>query len=258
MLAVDRIDIAILCGGLGERLRSVVGATPKVMAAIGGRPFLDLLLEHLAAQKFRRVILLTDYKSDIIEDYYRKKNFPFAVEFSRESKSLGTGGAVQNAAPLIKSDPFFAMNGDSFCPVDFAAFLDFHHAKKAWASLVLSKVNDPRDFGTITLDQYRRLTGFLEKNSGKNSPGNSGPEPAYVNSGIYCFPQEFFRSRDPHRGHGGPGVPFSAPQEKFSLELDFFPWAVPSRKLYGFVIEEKFTDIGTPERYKNAKQKLAK
>src|SRR5436190_1505274 len=129
MYDLNKIDVAILCGGLGKRLRPTIGESPKVMAQVNGQPFLDLVLDYLYGQGSRRVILLTGYKAEVIEQYYRQNSRQLTIEFSREMKPLGTGGALKQAQGLIKSDPFILMNGDSFCKLDYRAFLDFHFQK---------------------------------------------------------------------------------------------------------------------------------
>jgi hypothetical protein len=62
----------ILCGGQGKRLKSISGLKPKAMVGIGGRVFLDILIDHLAELGVRRFILSTGYKADVVEDYYAK------------------------------------------------------------------------------------------------------------------------------------------------------------------------------------------
>ena len=110
------IDVFILCGGIGKRLRKVSGGTPKPMVKIGDYVFLDLLIKYIAGFGFRRFILGTGYRAGIIKDYYSSGRFPgLDIRFSREESPLDTGGAVKNAKELIKSNPIFILNGDSLC-----------------------------------------------------------------------------------------------------------------------------------------------
>ena len=230
---IKSIDVAILCGGLGKRLRSVIGESPKVLAAVNEQPFLDIILNHLAVQGLKRVILLTGYMAQDVEKHYQNKRRDLAIIFSREKEALDTGGAIKNAHKMIQSNPFFALNGDSFCPVDFKSFLDFHYSKKSLASIVVAKTKNENDYGAITLNTSCRVMNFREK--------AVQPGPRYVNAGVYCFASEVFSH-----------MPEAA---KFSLELDFFPKFV-AQPFYGFVINEKFMDIGTPQRLNEAKRLL--
>ena len=223
-------DALILCGGLGTRLRSEIGETQKVMAEVDGRPFLDFNIELLRKQGIERIILGTGFQSDQVKEYYQKKDK--SLIFSSEKSPLGTGGAVKNAQGFIKSNPFFVLNGDSFCQVNLKSVLDFHQKNKALATVVLSRVTDSRDYGRVVIDKEGKILNFKEKE--ESSEG-------YVNAGIYCFDQKVFDLM---------------PQEsKFSLERDCFPKWIGS-SFYGFVVDHEFYDIGTPERYGKVKEGL--
>lgn len=236
-MMLSQIDVAILCGGMGTRLRSSVGNSQKAMAKVGERPFLNIILDHLSKQGFSRVVLCTGYQAGQVEDYYRKENFGLTLEFSREEEPLGTGGAIKKARAALHTSPFVVLNGDSFCPVDYAALVKFHQRENALGTVVVSRQKDRKDFGAILLDARKRIQAFQEKVA-----GNAG----LVNAGIYCLGQGMF-SLMPKGIH-------------FSLEKDFFPTLpqlVPN-DFCGFVVEEKFWDIGTPERLLEAQKNLGR
>jgi len=228
-------DVVILCGGLGTRLQSVIGDVPKVMAQIDGHPFLDLIMEHLKKQDFTRVVLCTGYKADLVENYYREHDFGLTIDFSRENEPLGTGGALKNARAIIFSDPFFVFNGDSFLPADLRAFLGFHKEKNALASILVSEASKTKDYGSLKIDESDQIIDFREKIEKTTDP--------LVNAGIYCFDQKVFS--------------FMPSDEKFSLETDFFP-ELAGNKFYGYRTDQEFIDIGTPERYQQAKKNFTK
>ncbi len=234
MLEPGDIDVLILCGGLGKRLRRVLTGRPKPLALINGRPFLDILIGYVKDFGFRRFILCAGYKAGVIERYYDNFNDPSRSEVlvSREKKLLGTAGAIKNAEPFIRSSVFLAMNGDSLCKVDLKKFLAFHSRKKARISLALTRIKDTSDYGKVSLGDSGRITGFSEKS---RSTGYG-----LVSSGIYLFQKRALALIPAHR--------------KVSLEKDFFPRLV-SKGIYGYITDSVLIDIGTPERYKIA-QKL--
>ncbi len=234
-------DLLILAGGLGSRLRSEVGSSQKTMAQVGGRPFLDLLIDHVIGQGFQRIILCTGYDADKVESYYHGRDLDLHIDFSREEEKLGTGGAIKNAAELIESEHFFAMNGDSFCPLDFASFLSFHQEKQAKASIAISKVKNIQDYGSILIHpETKQITFFAEKIS-SDAVSSQGRQP-FVNNGIYCFNKDIFA--------------MMPKESKFSLEEDLFPY-LTGGPFYGFEVPQNFLDIGTPERYQKAKEKYS-
>lgn len=234
-LKLGDIDVVILCGGLGKRLRSVDSKNPKAMVKFNDRPFMDILLEQLKGQGLRRFVLCTGYKAGDIEEYYKKNNQGLEIVFSREEEPLGTGGAIRNASELIQSSPFFALNGDCYSHVDYKALLHYHFARNSTATLTVAKVVDNKDFGSIDLDPDNRILAFREKQELKGV--------SYVNVGIYCYNKEIFS--------------YMPPEKNFSLEYDVFP-KLCGQDFFGHVVEEGFLDIGTPERFEKAKNLFAK
>jgi len=230
---LETTDVVVLCGGKGTRLRSQIGKTQKVMATIDGHPFLDLVIANFKKQGFKRFILCTGYQADAVEEHYRKDNQGLIFEFSKEGKPLGTGGAVKNAQNLINSNPFLVLNGDCYCSADFSGFVRFQREQDASVLMVTSANADSKDYGSIVMDDSKRIVEFAEK------AGSQG----YVSVGAYCFSQEIF---------------IQMPEkESFSLEYDVFP-SLAKEGLYGFFVEEGFLDIGTPQRLKEAEALLKK
>jgi len=221
-------------------LRTAIGQTQKVMARVGEVPFLSLLLQFLAGEGFKRVILLTGYQAEDVRGYYRKNPFGLEIVFSSEKEPLGTGGAVKNARMLVNSNPFFVLNGDSFCPLNFFRMLDFHSSQKALATIAVSRVNESGDYGTILFDEHRQIEAFREKAAPADAEIPGGGRFSYVNSGVYCFEKKVFELMKP---------------ERFSLEKDFFPEMI-GQGMAAYQTREEFYDIGTPERYQKASSAL--
>jgi len=224
------VDVLILCGGLGSRLNSVNPDRPKSLAPVGGKPFLDILVEDLVKQGFQRIIFCVGHLKEQIIDRYKTRHDAEYV-FSKENIPLGTGGAIQNALPLIHTNPVLIMNGDSFCHVDYAKFHQFHKDKSAAASLVLAAQHGRCDGGAVSLDEARQIQTFTEKST----------EPTherFINAGIYLFQAD--------------AIDLSRLVPPFALEYDVLPSLVRLRPCFGFVVSNELIDIGTPERYSRA------
>jgi D-glycero-alpha-D-manno-heptose 1-phosphate guanylyltransferase len=224
-------DFLILCGGLGTRLRAVTDA-PKVMAEVQGEPFLDFLLKYLIKQGAKRVILCAGYKAEEIVAYYQAKFSQIDIGFSVEKELLGTGGALKNGLPLVKSKYVFGLNGDCFTPVDYAKLLAFHQQKKAAATLVGVRIEGNKDFGTLVMNDQDEIEAFKEKFKTQDVQ--------YISAGIYCFDKTVFDLM---------------PLGKFSIEYDFFPKMI-GKGFFGYKVDAPFIDIGTPERFAWAKDHL--
>lgn len=226
------IDVVILCGGLGKRLRSVVFDQPKVLVKIGEKTFLDILINNLLLYGLKNIILSVGYLKEQIKNHFNynyDKNCDCKISFSEEEQPLGTGGALKKARPVIRSNPFMVMNGDSICKVDLRNFTDFHTEKKALLSIVLVRSKTAQDYGSVTLDNSQRITNFNEKIAGRSEN--------LINAGIYLMEKDIFS--------------YMPEQNRFSLEYELFPKLINNR-CYGFLTESEFIDIGTPERYKKA------
>ncbi len=226
-------DVLILAGGKGTRLQSVVSDRPKVMAEVGGRPFLERAIDMLARHGFRRMILSVGYLKNQVIDHFRDYK-PLGREnveivFSEEDIPLGTGGAVKRAKDLIRTDHFFVMNGDQVMAPPFRDLYGAHREKDALVSILLGKKSDASAYGRVEIDTEGWIQSFREKD-GVNEEG-------LVNAGVYVMKKDAFAHM---------------PQEdSFSIEYHFFP-SVLGEYCHGFVMEDDFLDIGTPERYKEA------
>ena len=223
------IDVLILAGGRGRRLREVVSDKPKPMAEINGQPFLEILIDHISHFGYRRFILCTGHMSEFIINFYKNKKTIYKVLLSNELKSLGTAGAVKNAESLVHSNPFMVFNGDSFCQVDLSEFLDFHLKRTAFMSMVVADEKNTEDYGTIHMDDSYRILSFQEKRA-----ANRG---GIVSAGIYLFDKSVFEL-----------IP---PQIEYSLEYDVFP-NITNQSCYCFRSDNKLIDIGTPKNYEKA------
>lgn len=229
MFEFKNIDVIILSGGKGRRLRSLVNDRPKPMAEINRRPFLEILISYLSTFGLNRFILSTGYKSDMISGYFTKKEYPH-LRVSEERRLLGTGGAIKKNRRIIKKGTFLVINGDSFCKVNFPDFFRFHAANNAIASMVVTENRRNKGCGCVKLDSRNRVREFIEKPLLKKT--------GLVNCGIYLFQKEIFG--------------LMPKRMKFSLEYDFLPGLI-GRGFYGYPTKEILLDIGTPEGLKRTK-----
>ncbi|MBO6096080.1 MAG: NTP transferase domain-containing protein, partial [Bacteroidales bacterium] len=112
------MEVIVLAGGLGTRLRSVVHEFPKCLAPVAGRPFLGYLLDWLAAQDVDHVVFSVGYLKEQVISFVQSQDWPFTYDFAVEDTPLGTGGGIRLALGLCQQDHVFVINGDTFYPVD--------------------------------------------------------------------------------------------------------------------------------------------
>ena len=118
--------VAILCGGLGTRLGELTRDLPKPMIGIGGRPYLERVLESFAERGLNEFVLLTGHRAEAIEEHFGDgSKFGYRIDYSRESEPLGTGGALREARHLL-GDRFLVTFGDVLRRFDYDRFVQRH------------------------------------------------------------------------------------------------------------------------------------
>jgi NDP-sugar pyrophosphorylase family protein len=220
------IDVLVLAGGLGTRIRPVLGDTPKLLAPIAGRAYLDHLLDWLMYFGARRVLLALGHRAEAITEHLaRRPADSMTIETVVEPQPLGTGGAVRWARRQLRSDPVLIINGDSFADVDLCKFLERHRHAGAAGTILCAKVADAGRYGRVQIDNRAAVTGFVEKDAAFRGT-------ASVNAGMYFVSASLLD-----------GIASGTAE---SLEKDVFE-RLPPGSLAAFAECDNFVDIGTPE-----------
>jgi NDP-sugar pyrophosphorylase family protein len=226
---MDELPVCILAGGLSRRLRPVTETIPKAMVPIGGKPFVQLLLEHFSTLGYRRFVLAVSYLWEHIHEFFGDgRRFGWQIDYSIEPEPLDTGGAVLWAQPQWGQRAIIA-NGDTFLPEDWRQLQVTHDRAGLPATMALAHQNDCARFGRVDV-RDGRVVGFVEK-----SPCVGA---GWINAGVYVLEKEVLSGF--RRG------------QRFSLELDVFPaWVgqIAAHSCHG-----AFADIGTPESLEDFRQ----
>lgn len=227
------MEVIILAGGLGTRLRSVVSDSPKCMAPIGGKAFLWYLLRYLSRREYgiSGVTLSVGYLREQVISWVGRhgSEFPFTISFSEEDEPLGTGGAVRRACASAHGRHVAVMNGDTLLDIDLDRLYARHLSDGNAVTLALKEMRDFDRYGTVTTAPDGRITGFEEKR-----PCARG----LINGGVYVIDREadIFPDKD-----------------KFSFEQEVL---VRVPRLGGMETGGYFIDIGIPEDYRRAGKEL--
>jgi D-glycero-alpha-D-manno-heptose 1-phosphate guanylyltransferase len=229
-----RTEAIILAGGMGKRLQPALPDTPKPMAPVNGKPFLSYLINYLLSWDITRIILSLGYKSQDVLSFFGERLQDVDLIYSIEDEPLGTGGGILKAMEHAFGDEVLVLNGDTIYRIGLDSFEDFHRSRDSLLSIALRRQEETGRYGRVELDELQRITGFTEK--GKSGAGG------WINGGMYMINTAFYRR--------------SSPGERFSLETDFLPGCIPSRRLYGYKTEGYFIDIGTPESYRRAQDEF--
>ena len=227
----------LLVGGMGTRLHPLTLNTPKPMLPVAGVPFTAHQIAKAKAAGITEIVLATAFKAEIFYPYFGNgEKFGIEIKYAVEESALGTGGAIRNAADQLKgTGPVAIFNGDVLTGHDLDGQFNFHAQNAAEVTLYLTQVPDARAFGAVELDRQLQVTAFNEKM--ENPPTN------IINAGCYIFNREVI-----HQIPNGKVV---------SVERETFPTLLSNgAKVFGFVDNSYWLDIGTPAALLKASQDL--
>ena len=230
-MGFTNMQVVILAGGLGTRLRPRTLTVPKPMVPVLDKPYLYYQLDYLKRQGIREALLLIGYLGEQIRDYFGGGgSLGMALDYSVEKGLLGTGGALKLVGDKIHDD-FFVIYGDSFIPIKYA---DFESAfRKAGTEGMISVYGDPEGVttvqGNVALSPDGKVTRYDKK--------IHDPELMYVEAGVLAFRRDVLRR-----------IPAG---QIVSLENDTYPELIRERQLSGYVTAQRFFDIGTESRIRD-------
>jgi mannose-1-phosphate guanylyltransferase len=226
------MQLVIIAGGLGTRLRPLTLNRPKALVPLLDRPQIVHTLDALPPS-CDEVIVAVNYLFDQVRDFFKTHSFGMKVEVIEERTPLGTAGAIKNIQRHVHG-PFVVYNGDVVDTVDFDRLVAAHKKGRGIATIALWPVDDPSAFGVVEIEKGR-ITRFVEKPPRGEAPSR------LANAGRYVFEPEIFDF-----------IPAGA---AVSLEREVFPRLV-EHKLVPFRYDGYWSDAGTLSSYLNAQRLL--
>ncbi len=223
------LDLVILAGGKGSRIKSLLKGKPKPMATFNNKPFLEYIIQSYSKYRFRNIFILTGYKSNLISKKFQNKNYNCTiVKCLKEKKPMGTAGALYSLRKRINN--FILVNGDTFLEIDLKKLIKSCD-KKSYGSLALVK-----NHSYISNEKLNSIG--IKKNKIIYQKKNF-----FMNGGVYFFKKRIFKF---------------IKNKNTSLENDVLPNLIRKGKISGIFVKNFFLDIGTPKNFKIAKKLLLK
>ena len=222
----------ILAGGKGTRLRPLTLSTPKALVDVHGKTLTEHLLDLLKKYGVTHVTLSVGYLMDKIREHFGDgAKLGVAIDYIEEGEPLGTAGPLLFLKGRMK-DSFIVSNGDELKKINIPRMYRLHRRKNALATIALTTVQDPSQYGVARLDGTRILE-FVEKPKKSEAPSN------LINAGFYILEPEVLDMI-------GPG--------KQMLEKDVFPKLAQMGRLRGFPFAGQWFDTGNLERLEKARK----
>jgi mannose-1-phosphate guanylyltransferase/phosphomannomutase len=224
----------LMAGGSGTRLRPLTCSLPKPMVPIVNRPIIGHIVELLKNYGVSDIIVTLHYLPTVIEGYLKDGaeygvNVSYSIE---EGAPLGTAGCVKNIEGKLDGT-FIVISGDSLTDFDLEKALKFHKEKKSKATIVLTRVTNPLEFGVVITDEEGKIERFLEK------PTSSEVFSDTINTGLYILEPEVLQY-------------LPANTEK-DFSKDLFPQLLQNNEpMYGYIAEGYWCDVGNLETYRTS------
>ena len=234
----------VLAAGEGRRLRplTVFWAKPAI-PLLGGSP-IECAMELLRRANVTEVVVNLHHNPETIEETLARKDWAkiFALHYSREAEILGTAGGLKQAEDRLSDGTFVLLNGDTIVDTDVAALIDWHRDRSAEATLLLRPKPAGGGYTEFSLAEDGRIVSVGKKGGiGGKKGEDSSP---LMFAGLWVLEPTIFQRLSAGR--------FAR------LEVDLLPKLILEGTAFGFVAEFPWFDIGTPGRYLQACEEIAR
>ncbi len=223
----------LMAGGFGTRIQPLTINLPKPMIPLINRPIMAHIIELLKRHGINELVLLLYHQPEVIKNYFGDgSEFGVRITYVTPLEDFGTAGAVKAAAKYL-DERFLIISGDLLTDFDLSQVLQFHAENRAQATITLTSVKDPLQFGVVITDKEGRITKFLEK------PGWGEVFSDTINTGIYVVEPEVLEL-----------IPAG---ENRDWAKDVFPQMLAAGDpLYGCTLQGYWADIGNTDAYREA------
>ena len=224
----------IMAGGFGTRLRPLTNNLPKPMVPMANKPIIGHIIDLLKAHSLTDLTALLYFQPEAIVNYLGDgSHLGVKIRYVSPTVDLGTAGSVANALRRHKKGAALVISGDVLTDIDLTSAIEFHRKKKAMATLVLTRVENPLAFGIVITDESGRIVRFLEK------PGWGEVFSDTINTGIYILENRV--------------LDYVPKDTEFDFSNDLFPLLLEKGEpLYGYIADGYWKDVGSLEEYRLA------
>jgi len=223
----------VMAGGFGTRIQPLTSSMPKPMIPVMNKPMMEYIIDSLKNAGIVEIVILLYFKPEVIKGYFGDgSDKGIKIHYVLPDDDYGTAGAVKKAQKYL-DERFIIVSGDLISDFSFQEILGFHEVKNSKATLTLTSVPDPLQFGVVITDKESKIVRFLEK------PGWGEVFSDTINTGIYVFEPEI--------------LDFIPEDCNFDFSKDLFPKLMASGiDLFGYNAKGYWRDVGNPDSYRAA------
>lgn len=236
---MNKMQVVIVAGGKGERLKPLTNFVPKPMVKVGDKPILEHILDLFKKYGFVNFIFCLCYLPDVITNYFgdgRKFGVKIKYTFEDPNNPLGTAGAVSLSRKMIK-DTFVVTSGDILREINIKSMITKHKAEKAFTTINIYKRYGPDPKSKIEMDKNYNILNFKERPSKEELTEDF----VWANGFLFCLEPEIFD--------------FIPSGKSVDFGKDVFPEVLKSKKkVIAFPSNGYFIDISNLEKLEKARQ----
>jgi len=222
----------VLAAGFGTRLRPLTNSVPKPLLSMNEKRLIDFPLNLLSKHGITEVIINIHHLGQMIEDYIEDgRKYGLKVSYSKEEKILGTGGGIKNAEGFFKKEPFVCINSDALVNVDLSEVVKKYFDSGCSSLMVVKQFGKDDDYGKIDVDE----NGYIK------SIGNVG---SFFYTGVQVVGKSLLDALPPK------GI------ESCLIEDGYKKLIAKGERVFTYLYDGYFNDVGTPERYEKAKKDM--
>ena len=228
----------VMAGGFGTRIQPLTSSVPKPMIPVYNKPMMEYIIMSLRDAGIKDIAILLYFKPEIIKAHFGDgSSLGINIEYFTPDDDYGTAGAVKKAEKFL-DERFIVVSGDLITDFSIPDIIKYHEEKKSKATITLTSVPDPLQFGVVITDSDGKIVRFLEK------PGWGEVFSDTINTGIYVFEPEILN--------------YIPENKNFDFSKDLFPSIMASGTyIYGYNAKGYWRDVGNPDSYRTSLLEIA-
>jgi dTDP-glucose pyrophosphorylase len=225
------VEVLLMAGGRGERLRPLTDETPKPMLRVGSKPIIEHNIDRLALYGVERIHISVKYKADCIINHFGDGSEKgLNINYVREDEPLGTLGAAR-LIDEIESPAILVMNSDLLTNIDFEDFYRVFEESNADMIVACTSYRVDIPFGVLETSG-NKIISLKEKPSYNY----------FLNAGIYLIKKEVLQRIE---------------KGKFYNATDLLDELLAEgKKVLNYPIVHYWLDIGNPDDFKKAQEDI--
>ena len=241
----------ILAGGSSNKLRQLTSnRAPAAMPIAGSYRAIDFALSNMSNSGIQKVAVFTQYNARSLNEHLNSSKW---WDFGRKQGGLyvftpiitadngywyrGTADAIYQNLDFLKKchEPYVVISsGDAVYKLDYEKVLEYHMDKKADITVVckeLADEDDVRRFGTVKMDDDKRILDFEEKPMVATSHT--------ISTGIYIIRRRLLIEL----------IEQCQEDERYDFVSDILIRYKNLKKIYGYIINDYWSNIATVDAY---------